>query len=657
MFPLLLALATAGADTLQSGAMEVRVDGLTTALPMVNTTVDADIHGDLATVRLTQTFENPSTAPINATYAFPLPSDAAVSGMSLVAGDVQVVAEIQKKVEAQATFEQAKAEGKQAALLSQERPNVFTQDVANLPPGEQIRVSITYVHAVDKKDGAFEWVLPVAVGPRYVPAKRDHEGEPEPLEMGTWTIPQGAETVLPDTIEAGRLAVSVDLYPGAPLTGIDVPSHSARIGRDGAAHTIALSGRMRNRDLVVRYQLADEELAAGTTAFAENGHGVVSLLIDPPAGVAPDRLTPRELVYVLDTSGSMSGMPMDTVKRFMHRSLDTLRPGDHFRLIRFGSNASEFAKGALPFNAETAALGHGWIDAIQARGGTEMRLGINTALDAPPVPGTVRTVVFLTDGYIGNDVDVIRLLESKDGGARLFALGVGGSVNRWLLEEMARVGRGVARVVTDPTESNREADALAKRLSAPYLTDISIDWGDAPVREVTPATLPDLFLGEPLRVMARFDGAGTHTIQVKGRIAGSEATLPLKLELPEASTAGAALPLTWARSQVEDSMHSYLSPMTSSDERLALEQRVTTLGLEYGLATQWTSFVAVVPEPVLAKNGQVPAAPQQVNHAPSPSNHTNWGGSAAPEPAGWAAMFLVALMGGLASRRRKLPTA
>ena len=639
------------AADIQSGALEYRVGNELHTLPMVRTEVDADLHGDLATVRLVQTFANPESAPLNATYAFPLPSDAAVHGMELIAGDLVVTAQIKESAEAKATFETAKRQGKQAALLTQHRPNVFTQDIANLPPGTEIRVTVEYVHPIPKVDGAFEWVFPVAVGPRYVPAERDHTGEPEPLEMGAWNVAgTGTDVQLPLTIESGRLAVDVALHGGTAITDLRVDSHpTARIQKGSDIGTVKLSGSQPNRDLVVRYQLADDDVAVATTAWAEDGRGIVNLLIDPPASVTADRITPREVVYVLDTSGSMSGAPMDAVKRFVHRSLDTLRAGDHFRLVRFGNNATEFGQGAVPWNPETEAAAHAWIDALQAGGGTEMRTGVNTALDAPSVPGTVRTVVFLTDGYIGNDVDVIRLLESKDSDARLFSFGIGGSVNRWLLEELARVGHGTARIVTDPTQADDAADALADRMAAPYLTDVRIDWGDAPIREATPEQLPDLFLGEPLRVMAKFDKAGSYPIAIHGKVAGSPATLPIRLELPAQSSEGEALPLTWARSRIADDMHRYLSPMTAGPEREQIRQQVTTLGLEYGLATQWTSFVAVVPEPVMAQNT---AAPQPV-HLPSSGSSASWGGSAAPEPAGWAAMGLMGVLGLLVNRRRR----
>ncbi len=655
MIALLLALSAPGhAEAVRSGTVRVSVDDAVVDLPMVSTEVRADIHGDLATVRLTQTFDNPTDRPLDATYAFPLPADAAVHDMEVVAGALRVVAEIHRAEEARAIFDAADARGEQAALLTQHRPNVFTQDIANLPPGEPIRVSLTYVHPVPKADGAFSWTFPVAVGPRYLPATRTHPGEPEPLDIGAWNVPSPpADRPLPARIEAGRLAVGVALHAGAPIAALSVPGHpTARVAGDDRTRTVHLSGPLANRDVEVRYALADDDVAVATTAWATGGHGVVSLLIDPPAAVDAGRLTPRELVFVLDTSGSMAGPPLDAVKRFMHRALDTLRPGDHFRMVRFSHGATSFRGGAIPYNPETADEAHRWIDALEARGGTEMRTGVRAALDPAPVPGALRTVVFLTDGYIGNDVDVVRLVEARLGEARLFSFGVGASVNRWLLEELARVGHGVARVVTDPARAPDAADRLAERLAAPYLTDLSIDWGDAPIREATPARLPDLFLGEPIRVLAKFDRPGTWDVAITGNLAGARATLPVRLALPEEAPGAEALPVVWARSQVADRMHRYQSPWTTEAERRALREEVAVLGLEHRLVTRWTSFVAVVPEPEVAASDPNPAPAQHAAPTATPAPTASWGGSAAPEPAGWAALALLAAMGSVAGRRR-----
>ncbi len=627
------------AAALRAATIEAVSNGEVVELPLLRNEVTVDISGDLASVALIQTFANPGDLALDARYVFPLPENAAVHAMRLVSGDMVIEAQIKRVEEAQQVFQQAKQEGKQAALLTQHRPNVFTQDIANLPPGHEVRVEIEYAHPVPKLDGAYNFHFPMVVGPRYVPAQRAHAGEPEPLAMGHWSV---STPEVPEFIEPARVSMHMRLDGGAALRSVRSPSHSLTVTGSGTTREIELDGTIPNRDFVLRYALADDELAASVTAFAEEGRGVVSLLIDPPMDVLDSRLTPREMVFVLDTSGSMRGAPMESSKAFMRKVLETLRPTDSFRIVRFSRNASQLSTEPLPATAANLQKGFDYVDRLAASGGTEMRSGVNAAFGPDPLPGTVRNVVFLTDGYIGNDVDVIRLVEANRGEARLFALGIGQSVNRYLLEQMARTGHGTARVVLNMNEAGPAAVQLAEQLSAPYLTDIRIDWGEAPVRDVTPEILPDLYLGQPLRLLGKFDEAGTYAITVHGRIAGAEATLPLEVSLPKNATGPKALPVTWARGQIADRMVDYLDPSLASAARNDLREQVTVLGLEYKITTQWTSFVAV--------------APNIVSKAPSFSGPSgqNWGGNAAPEPAGWAALILMALgLGGLGRRRRK----
>ncbi len=288
-----------------------------------------------------------------------------------------------------------------------------------------------------------------------------------------------------------------------------------------------------------------------------------------------------------------------------------------------------------------------------------MAAGIRAAL-APKTPeGTLRLVVFLTDGYIGDDASVIRLVEQQRDGARLFAFGVGAAVNRWLLEELGRVGRGTTRIVGPHEDPEEAADLLAHRLEAPLLTDLSIDWGTLRVEGAMPALLPDLFYGDAVRVIARYHEGGTHVIRVKGRINGVERSLPVQLHLPPPGrrTEGDALPSLWARAQIEDRMQRLLHPTASAADRAALQQDVTQFGLQYHLVTQWTSLVAVakrvVVEPGTAQEVEVPRAPVQGVDARAYATGTPFGGSAAPEPATLLGAAALASLAGAALRRRR----
>ncbi|MBT3222863.1 MAG: VWA domain-containing protein, partial [Proteobacteria bacterium] len=415
--PLLILLwtffATAFANVTLQSTVEAVVDQQVVQLPLLRSTVNADLSGDLASVSLVQVFANPYDSPLNARYLFPLPENAAVHAMEMTAGEMVIRADIMRIEKAQQTFEAAKAEGKQAALLTQHRPNVFTQDIANLPPGEQLRIEIQYAHNIPKQDGAFNFHFPMVVGPRYVPDNQSYPDEPEPLAAGVWNLDQPA--VNPEIIDSDRLGLHIRLDGGTKIESVLSTSHTVTIaGSENERHIELKEGQsIANRDFVLRYRLAKEDVVVSTTAWAEEGRGVVSLLIDPPVATTGAKLTSRELIFVLDTSGSMDGPPMEASKRFMRRALSTMKPTDYFRIIRFSESATEFDPQALPATGNHLERANAYIDGLRAGGGTEMRTGMNAALDAKSIPGTIRNVVFLTDGNIGNDMDVIRLVERK----------------------------------------------------------------------------------------------------------------------------------------------------------------------------------------------------------------------------------------------------
>lgn len=641
-----------------AGTVEVQdAHGAVHQLPMARTEAEVHLDGDLATVHLSQVFDNPGLSGAHALYTFPLPANAAVYAMKLVVGDEVVQAHIARKDEAREEFEAAKASGQKAALLEQQRPNVFTQEIANLDPGESVTVELSYAHAVPREDGRYAFHLPMVVGPRYTPASGPADGEPLP---GQWSVAQTPALAPPAEIDPSRVGLSITLDPGGPLRRLESPSHPLEVHSlgDGLLDVGLSEGRvLGNRDFVLEYTLAHpDQVSVGTTAWAEGGRGVVSLLVEPPTGLQPDRITPREVVFLLDCSGSMSGAPMEANKRFMRQALRDMRPEDHFRIVRFSESASSFRQGPVQATPANVAAALEYVDGLHGMGGTEMREGIRAALD-PTVPeGAMRVVVFLTDGYIGNDAEIVSLVEQRRGDARIFALGIGSSVNRWLIEEVARVGHGSAQVVLDPDQAEEAADQLAEHIEAPVLTDVSIDWRDAPVREATPDPLPDLFTGQPLRVLARFDEPGSYEVAIHGRIAGQEAVMPVLLELPEEAPDSRALAQVWARSQVHDRMAAYLAPTRSVKHREQLQEEVTVLGLEYGLVTQWTSFVAVsrqVAESGDAQLAQV-ATPQAAG-VPQQAygGGQTFGGAAAPEPVSWAAGLLLLGLGGGVLRKRK----
>ncbi|MEM8596227.1 MAG: VIT domain-containing protein, partial [Pseudomonadota bacterium] len=347
-----------GAPREQGGRLEVVIDGVPVALPALSTAMEVDIQGEIARVRVIQVFENPGQRPMNATYLFPLPEDAAVNAMTLQVGDERVRAEIKEKAEAKRVYTQAQAAGKAAALLTQHRPNMFTQEVANVMPGLPVTVTLDYVQTVRLRDGAHRLALPLVVGPRYQPAPRaevaQHDETPQPGQgpaSASWELndmpayPPVMGLDLPDEIASERVSISIRLSGGVPLGSIWSDSHAVEVRRDpaedgvthGAEIMLATGPVIDNRDFLLAYRLGGAETAVGLLAHpAETGEdGHFTLLLTPPAAPEADALVPRELVFVLDTSGSMAGMPMEASKAFMMAALDTLRPDDTFRILRF----------------------------------------------------------------------------------------------------------------------------------------------------------------------------------------------------------------------------------------------------------------------------------------------------------------------------------
>ena len=698
--PLSGALAVVPDDL--GGRIEAKIDGKPVTFPLLKTDIDADIQGDLATVTVTQTFANPLNQPVNATYLFPLNDTAAVNAMVMEVGDERVQAKIQRIEEARATFQKAQNEGRSAALLTQHRPNMFTQDIANLMPGLPIKVTLTYAQTVPRVDGGYELVIPLVVGPRYQPqgagvapgeaaptggvqhwetAKTGTSGGATRADSktayGQWEVeqlpayPPVFELSAPDQIDPERVGLVIHLNAGMAIDAMESRTHpiTTQNAESGKAEIRLTSGRtLDNRDFVLRYTLAGTRTQAGLLAYRDQRGGFFSLLLEPPQVPAETDITPREMVFVLDCSGSMNGLPMDTSKAFMRAALRKLRPTDSFRIIRFSDSANEFSAQPLPATPQNIAAGLRYTDSLQGEGGTEMSAGIRQAL-APPVPaGAIRLITFLTDGYIGNEAEILALLKANLDDARLYAFGVGTGVNRYLLSEMGKVGRGFTRYM-DPTEDlEKVAGELAERLQSPVLTDIQIDWGGMEAHEISPDTIPDLFAGQSLRIQGRYNRPGPHEVTVRGLVRGRPATLPLKIELPESSSQGEAVPIIWARSVIGDLQYALTTggrrPDDEAANKDALKQRITDLGLNFALVTPWTAFVAVSeklynPDP--SKTPTLPVAIPQVKGVsgkaygePAAPITGAFTGHSGPEPETW---FGLALMAVLLARFGRRPTA
>lgn len=571
-------------------------------LPLEATVVRGTVNGFVAEVQVTQSYVNPFDGHIEATYVFPLPHGAAVTDMVMHLADRDVIAEIHPRKDAEEIYREARETGRTAALMTQERANVFTQKVANIPPGERVEVELTYIEALPYEGGVSELVFPTVVGPRYVPGEplAGPGKEPGGRSADTTQVPD-ASRITPPALAPGertvhRVDLELDLAPGLPISGLSSPSHRLEIGyspdKTRATVSIAHGDRIPDKDFILRIDVRDEAPRPVVLTHREPdadgaGDGYLTLAVQPPKLPADGGgVLGKDLFFVIDNSGSMSGAPIEASKALVREALQNLNPDDRFTIMRFSSDVSALSASPLRNTPENVKRGLAFVDAMRGMGGTEMLSGVRRALEGQPEEGRVRIVFFLTDGYIGNDDAIIAEVQHRNHArARLFSLGVGSSVNRALLADMARAGRGEFRAMRFDEEIGPVVKRFYRRVRNPVLTDIELDWGDLPIYD-GPETVVDLFDGQPLLVHARYRAPAEGVVTVRGRVAGAPYAVEVPVTLPERRHDRAIASL-WARSRIADWTHA------ESERPGEWREAITEVALEHRLMSKYTAFVAV----------------------------------------------------------------
>jgi Ca-activated chloride channel family protein len=597
--------------------------------PLKHTGVQADISGTVARVTVTQKFHNPFKDKIEAIYVFPLHQDSAVDDMTMTVGERVVKGVIKERGEAKRIYEQAKEQGKVASLLDQERPNIFTQSVANIEPGEQVTITICYSQTMDWEDGRFGFDFPTVVGPRYIPGatsgdqpvsvdqpmppmfrkpdpKRGPEGEPPVVNPDpakpTDQVPD-ADRITPPVVEEGfraghDISITVTIHAGRPIEDLKSELHEVEIEHPGGDKTRAVvrlteKSALPNRDFAISYRTAGDAITDAVLTHTDERGNFFSMVIQPPARVKAEQVVPRELVFVLDTSGSMSGFPMETSKAMMRRAIENLRPQDEFNIVTFAGNTSVLFSEAVANNEQNRHKALRFIDTLQGAGGTEMMKAINMALGGEHDSKKVRIVCFLTDGYVGNDMEIVGAVKEHAQTTRAFSFGIGNAVNRFLMDAMAQAGRGEAHYVLSHEQAQKSADKFFERIDAPVLTDIALDFGGLEVEEVYPKRIEDLFAAKPVVVKGRYKTPGDGVIKLKGTNAAGAFEREIPVKFGASDSGNAVLASQWARAKVEDLMMSDMQGMQQGKMDDKLKQEIIGLGLQYNLLTQFTSFVAV----------------------------------------------------------------
>ncbi len=553
-------------------------------VPLKATKVDVAVSGVIAAVRVTQAYENRGSRPINARYVFPASTRAAVHGMRMRIGDHRVVATIKERGQAKAEYQEAVKQGKSAALLEQSRPNVFSMSVGNVLPGDAIEVELDYTELLVPEEGVYQFMYPTVVGPRY---------SSDPASGAKATDQFVANPYLKEGEAPGTtFEIQVALASGIPLRDLACSSHKVQTQWTGPSNAVVRLDPQEsgggNRDFTLEYRLAGERIASGLLLFKGEDENFFLLMGQPPERVTAADLPPREYIFVVDVSGSMNGFPLDISKQLLKNLIGSLKPTDTFNVVLFAGGSRLMSPRSVPASADNVAEALQVIDRQHGGGGTELRAALDQALRIPRSESVSRSVVLLTDGYISAERDVFELVARNLGQTNLFAFGIGSSVNRHLIECVARAGQGEPFVVTAPQLAPAVAERFRRYIQSPVLTHISVAFDGFDAYDVEPAGFPDLLAERPLIAFGKWRGEAAGSVVVSG-IGGSG---PYRQVLDVSHAApmpvNRALRHLWARSRV-----AALSDYGVNGAPDAHRDEVLALGLKYNLLTAYTSFVAV----------------------------------------------------------------
>ncbi|MGO4622797.1 marine proteobacterial sortase target protein [Ensifer sp. 2YAB10] len=570
--------------------------------PRLATDVTIDVNGPIMRTRVTQRFENPSKGWVEGTYVFPLPEDSAVDTLKMQIGDRFIEGQIKPRQAAKEIYEQAKAEGKKAALLEQQRPNIFTNQVANIGPGETVVVQIEYQSAVRQSNGLYSLRFPMVVAPRYNPqpivqtvdldsrtgyAVSDPVPDREKIEAPVLD-PKANARINPVTL-------TVNLKAGFPLGEVKSGYHDVDIANlDDLSRRVTLRGDSvpADRDFELTWKAIEGKSPyAGLFRETVNGKTYLLSFVTPPATASNTDAKPvkREIVFVIDNSGSMAGPSMEQAKQSLALAISRLKPEDRFNVIRFDDTMSvhfpELAE-ATPDKREEAIA---YVRGLTADGGTEMLPALEAALrtQGPVQSGALRQVVFLTDGAIGNETQLFEEIEKNRGDARVFTVGIGSAPNSHFMTKAAEYGRGTFTLIGSESQVAERMGELFTKLESPAMTDISASFDGASAGDITPNPMPDLYRGEPVVLTAELDGAAPEgKLQILGK-AGDQ-PWRVEMDIAKAST-GQGIAKLWARRKIDDleaSAASIADPAT-------LDQQIETVALAHHLVSRVTSLVAV----------------------------------------------------------------
>src|SRR6185436_930788 len=481
-------------------------------LPLKDTRVDISVSGVIADVKVRQIYRNEGSRPINASYVFPASTRAAVYSMRMQIGDEIIVAKIKEREQAKKDFEQAKEEGKSASLLEQQRPNVFSMSLANLMPQEQVEIELRYTELLVPTDSVYEVVFPTVVGPRYASPQDKTKKEDGFVET---PYQRGGEQ------PASALHITTRIAAGVPIYDLSCPSHQILPqwqSQNVAQMTLDDSNPFQgNRDFVLRYRLAGDQITSGLLLFQGGDENFFLYMAQPPKRVATDAIPAREYIFVVDVSGSMEGFPLNTSKRLLKDLIGKLRPTDLFNVVLFAGDSTVLSPQSLQANQANIDRAIHLLEQQRGSGGTELLPAIQEAMSLPRQDSISRSIVLVTDGYVSGEQGVFEHIRANLNRCNVFAFGIGGSVNRYLIEGIAKAGMGEPFIVTEESEAAATAAKFREYIQTPVLTDVQLSANGFDIYDVQPARFPAMMAKRPIVFFGKWRGPVGGTFDLSGK--------------------------------------------------------------------------------------------------------------------------------------------
>ncbi len=600
--------------------------------PLSHTSMDAKLSGYVARVNVTQVFTNPYKERIEAVYSFPLSDDSAVDDMTIKIGNRTIKGEIKTREAARQIYDNAKNTGHTAALLNQERTNIFTQHVANIDPGKSIVVELSYVELLKFEDGKYTFAMPTTIGPRFFPGTSpsvDTNSDSSAVADATSTVDDSSsvsasaalsqvlsganlaiggsnpQARIEPAIASQNLSINVDVNAGMPIKNISSKLFPIMVDKHSANHSVVSlqkSQNYPNKDFVLTYELENpNSLKSGYLAYrddtAKDKDGYATFMLLPPAKVTPTNAAPKEMIFLIDCSGSQSGRPIEKAKETLHYIVNHMNPNDTFQILAFNEEVATLSERPITAGLAGKLHAHSFINRLNATGGTWMGPAVERVLKQQSKAGDdlkrLRIVTFMTDGYVGNDVEIMSMVQKDRRDSRWFAFGTGDSVNRSLIDNVARLGGGEADYVLLNSSAEEVGKKFYSRIASPALTDVKLKAEGIELYDVYPGTVSDVWANKPLYFTARYRGAGQGKVMLTGYANGRPYQQSLAVSLPLRDTTNSAIEKVWSRQKIDHLTDQDLSGLSTGQVNPGIRKAITKVALDHKLMSDFTSFVAV----------------------------------------------------------------